>query len=64
MQEVGRADIMHAEMLWCYWSQEAKLGTVTGLGGGGKVYFFRMGRGYVSSRSCIAAFLSILRDLW
>lgn len=43
--------------------KRAKLGTVTGLGGGGKVYFFRTGRGYVSSRSCIAAFLLILRDL-
>lgn len=43
--------------------KEAKLGTVTGLGGGGKVYFFRMGEGYVSSRSCIAAFLLILKDL-
>ena len=64
MQEVGQADFMHAKMLWCYWSKEAKLGTVTGIGGGGKVYFFRTGRGYVSSRSCIAAFLLFLRDLW
>lgn len=30
-------------------------------GRGGKVYFFRMGRGSISSSSCIAAFLSILR---
>lgn len=64
MQEVGQAEIMHAKMLWCYWSKETKLGTVMGLGGGGKVYFCRMGRGNVSSRSCIAAFLLILRDLW
>lgn len=42
---------------------EAKIGTVTGLFRGGKVYFFRTGRGYVCSRSCIAAFLSILRGL-
>lgn len=54
---------MHAEMLRCCWSTEATLGTVTGLFGGGKVYFFRRGRGCVCSRSCIAAFLSILRGL-
>jgi len=62
-EEGGRADIMHAEMLPRYWSEETKLGTV--MGGGGKVYFCRTGRGYISSRSCIAAFLSKnLRDLW
>lgn len=34
-----------------------------GPGGGGKVYFCRVGRGYISDRSCIAAFLLISRDL-
>lgn len=45
------------QMLPCYWSKLIKLGTVTGMGGAGKVYFSRSGRGTVSNRSSIAAFL-------
>lgn len=56
-KEVEWADIMHATTLLVPVDQVRYCNGM----GGGKVYFFRMGWGSISSRSCIAAFLLILR---